>query len=123
MPILWSPCKVRFWAPSRTLKIIAKPCHQALGPLEPWLNRAAEDVGCGSPVVKVSDRSKHIMSSSPEPLKTRRVGQRCTLNLSRAQSPPVGVVWLLGEGVRAQVSSSSLDHGLKLRSPSPKTLV
>ncbi|GFV81570.1 hypothetical protein TNCV_52941 [Trichonephila clavipes] len=26
------------------------------------------------------------MSSSPEPLKTRRVGQRCTLNLSRAET-------------------------------------
>ncbi|GFV37357.1 uncharacterized protein TNCV_1757951 [Trichonephila clavipes] len=27
------------------------------------------------------------MSSGPVPLKTRRVGQRCTLNLSRAQMP------------------------------------
>ncbi|GFX40998.1 hypothetical protein TNCV_2216961 [Trichonephila clavipes] len=27
-----------------------------------------------------------VMSSSPVPLKTRRVGQRCTLNLSRAQT-------------------------------------
>ncbi|GFY10923.1 uncharacterized protein TNCV_1124451 [Trichonephila clavipes] len=27
-----------------------------------------------------------VMSSSPVPLKTSRVGQRCTLNLSRAQS-------------------------------------
>ncbi|GFS61552.1 hypothetical protein TNCV_4312421 [Trichonephila clavipes] len=26
------------------------------------------------------------MSSSPVPLKTRRVGQRCTLNLSRAET-------------------------------------
>ncbi|GFV57165.1 hypothetical protein TNCV_4976421 [Trichonephila clavipes] len=30
--------------------------------------------GCGSPVVKVSDHSRHVMSSSPEPLKTRRYG-------------------------------------------------
>ncbi|GFX05826.1 hypothetical protein TNCV_1662651 [Trichonephila clavipes] len=36
---------------------------------------------CGSLVVKVSD----VMSSSPVPLKTRHVGQRCTLNLSRAE--------------------------------------
>ncbi|GFV88572.1 uncharacterized protein TNCV_1243821 [Trichonephila clavipes] len=43
-------------------------------------------VGCGSPVVKVSDHGRHVMSSSPVPLKTRRVGQRCTLNLSRAQT-------------------------------------
>ncbi|GFX26547.1 transposable element Tcb2 transposase [Trichonephila clavipes] len=39
--------------------------------------------GCGSPVVKVS---RHVMSSIPVPLKTRRVGQRCTLNLSRAET-------------------------------------
>ncbi|GFW98421.1 hypothetical protein TNCV_3454501 [Trichonephila clavipes] len=42
--------------------------------------------GCDSPVVKVSDQGRHVMSSSPEPLKTRRVGQRCTLNLSRAET-------------------------------------
>ncbi|GFY21474.1 uncharacterized protein TNCV_1166221 [Trichonephila clavipes] len=41
--------------------------------------------GCGSPVVKVSDHGRHVMSSSPVPLKTRRVGQRCTLNMSRAE--------------------------------------
>ncbi|GFV92534.1 uncharacterized protein TNCV_1744391 [Trichonephila clavipes] len=28
----------------------------------------------------------HVTSSSPVPLKTRRVGQRCTLNLSRAET-------------------------------------
>ncbi|GFY14798.1 uncharacterized protein TNCV_648411 [Trichonephila clavipes] len=28
--------------------------------------------GCGSPVVKVSDHGRHVMRSSPEPLKTRR---------------------------------------------------
>ncbi|GFW46801.1 uncharacterized protein TNCV_2981571 [Trichonephila clavipes] len=28
----------------------------------------------------------HVTSSSPAPLKTRRVGQRCTLNLSRAET-------------------------------------
>ncbi|GFU47519.1 uncharacterized protein TNCV_2000221 [Trichonephila clavipes] len=42
--------------------------------------------GCGSPVFKVSDHGTHVMSSSPVPLKTRRVGQRCTLNLSRAET-------------------------------------
>ncbi|GFX45328.1 transposable element Tcb1 transposase [Trichonephila clavipes] len=39
----------------------------------------------GSRVVKVSDHGRHVMSSSPVPLKTHRVGQRCTLNLSRAE--------------------------------------
>ncbi|GFW13224.1 uncharacterized protein TNCV_4121251 [Trichonephila clavipes] len=42
--------------------------------------------GSDSPVVKVSDHGRHVMSSSPVPLKTSRVGQRCTLNLSRAQT-------------------------------------
>ncbi|GFX98513.1 uncharacterized protein TNCV_1500911 [Trichonephila clavipes] len=43
-------------------------------------------MGCGGPVVKVSDHGRHVMSSSSVPLKTRCVGQRCTLNLLRAQT-------------------------------------
>ncbi|GFT71719.1 uncharacterized protein TNCV_1081841 [Trichonephila clavipes] len=80
--------------------------------------------GCGSPVVKVSNHGRHVMSSIPVPLKTRRVGQRCTLNLSRAETSSrwCGVVVRRG-GVPAQVSSTSLDHGSKLRGPSPKALV
>ncbi|GFV34089.1 HTH_Tnp_Tc3_2 domain-containing protein [Trichonephila clavipes] len=46
----------------------------------------------GSPVVKVSDYGMHITSSCPVPLKTRLVGQRCTLNLSRAETSSHGVV-------------------------------
>ncbi|GFT41775.1 uncharacterized protein TNCV_4708291 [Trichonephila clavipes] len=42
--------------------------------------------GCGSAVVKVSDHGRHIMSSSPVPLKTHRVGERCALNPSRVQT-------------------------------------
>ncbi|GFV50030.1 uncharacterized protein TNCV_2354151 [Trichonephila clavipes] len=64
-----------------------------------------------------------VTSSNPVPLKTRRVAQRCTLNLSRAETSSLGVVWLLGEGVPGQVSSMSLDHSSKLRGPSPKALV
>ncbi|GFW63789.1 uncharacterized protein TNCV_3743971 [Trichonephila clavipes] len=65
-----------------------------------------------------------VTSSSPVPLKTRRVEQRCTLNLSRAETSfrRCGVVVRRG-GVPAQVSSTSLDHGSKLRGPSPKALV
>ncbi|GFV58788.1 uncharacterized protein TNCV_3731261 [Trichonephila clavipes] len=65
-----------------------------------------------------------VTSSSQVPLKTRRVGQRCTLNLSSAEtfSRWCGVVFRRG-GVPAQVSSTSLDHGSRLRGPSPKTLV
>ncbi|GFU25217.1 hypothetical protein TNCV_3451981 [Trichonephila clavipes] len=47
---------------------------------------SALDKGCGSPVVKVSNHGRHVMSSIPVPLKTRRVGQRCTLNLSTETS-------------------------------------
>ncbi|GFW81152.1 uncharacterized protein TNCV_4805201 [Trichonephila clavipes] len=55
-----------------------------------------------------------VTSSSPVPLKNRRVGQRYTLNLSRAETPSrwCGVV-ARREGVPAQVSSTSLDHGSK----------
>ncbi|GFV60893.1 uncharacterized protein TNCV_925071 [Trichonephila clavipes] len=48
--------------------------------------RSGHSPGCGSPVVKVSNHGRHVMSSIPVPLKTRRVGQRCTLNLSRAET-------------------------------------
>ncbi|GFW28942.1 hypothetical protein TNCV_202651 [Trichonephila clavipes] len=50
-------------------------------------------MGLNWPVVKVSDHGIHVMSSSPAPLKTRRVGQRYTLNLSRAETSSRGVVW------------------------------
>ncbi|GFV77514.1 hypothetical protein TNCV_1070431 [Trichonephila clavipes] len=40
-----------------------------------------------SHVVKVSDHGRHVMSSSPVPLKTRRVVCR------ELKRPPVGVVW------------------------------
>ncbi|GFU88627.1 probable RNA-directed DNA polymerase from transposon BS [Trichonephila clavipes] len=42
--------------------------------------------GCGSPVDRVSTHGRYVMSSSPVPLKTHRVGQRCTLNLPRAET-------------------------------------
>ncbi|GFU77174.1 hypothetical protein TNCV_164151 [Trichonephila clavipes] len=81
------------------------------------------------------------------PLKTRRVGERCTLNLSRLKCVPVGVVRMLGKGTwsnmyltmvqneeirlaelcvvnihsldKLEVLSSSLDRGSKLRGQSP----
>ncbi|GFY26370.1 hypothetical protein TNCV_25671 [Trichonephila clavipes] len=34
----------------------------------------------------LTNHGRHVMSSIPVPLKTRRVGQRCTLNLSRAET-------------------------------------
>ncbi|GFX58233.1 hypothetical protein TNCV_4049911 [Trichonephila clavipes] len=43
--------------------------------------------GCGSPVVKVLDHGRHVMSSIQVPLKAHCLGERCTLNLSRARTP------------------------------------
>ncbi|GFV63968.1 uncharacterized protein TNCV_385431 [Trichonephila clavipes] len=42
--------------------------------------------GRRSRVAQVSYRGWHVTSSSPVPLNIRRVGQRCTLNLSRAET-------------------------------------
>ncbi|GFX90004.1 uncharacterized protein TNCV_887021 [Trichonephila clavipes] len=42
--------------------------------------------GCGSLVVKAWDRGWLATSSSPVPLKTCRVWERCTLNLSSART-------------------------------------
>ncbi|GFS99461.1 uncharacterized protein TNCV_4534311 [Trichonephila clavipes] len=63
-----------------------------------------------------------VTTSSPVPLKTRRVGQRCTLNLSRVEASSCWSGVVVRRGVPAQVSSTSLDHGSKLRSPWPKAL-
>ncbi|GFV61962.1 uncharacterized protein TNCV_4107661 [Trichonephila clavipes] len=80
--------------------------------------------GFGSPVVKVPDQGRRVMSSSPVLLKSRRLGQRCTFNLSRAETSYrwCGVV-VRRRGVPAEVSSTSLDNGSKLCGPSPKALV
>ncbi|GFS64857.1 hypothetical protein TNCV_2000731 [Trichonephila clavipes] len=43
-------------------------------------------MGCGSPVLKVSDHDRHAMNLSPVPLKIRLLGQRCTLSLPRAKT-------------------------------------
>ncbi|GFY10186.1 uncharacterized protein TNCV_2628651 [Trichonephila clavipes] len=63
-----------------------------------------------------------VTSSSPVPLKTRRVEERCMLNLLKAQTSSR---WYGSKerGVPAQLSFTSLDHGSKLRGPSPKALV
>ncbi|GFX32954.1 uncharacterized protein TNCV_2136091 [Trichonephila clavipes] len=77
----------------------------------------------GYQVVKVSNHGWHVSSSSPVPQKIRRVGQRCTLNLPRAEisSRWCGVV--VRRGVPAQVSPLSFDHFSKSRGPSLKALV
>ncbi|GFV15649.1 hypothetical protein TNCV_1690611 [Trichonephila clavipes] len=52
-------------------------CETCLALLSLFPSSEMREQGCGSPVVKVSDHDRHVMSSSPVPLKTRRVGQRC----------------------------------------------
>ncbi|GFW48524.1 uncharacterized protein TNCV_1110831 [Trichonephila clavipes] len=64
-----------------------------------------------------------VTSSNPVPQKTRRVGQRCTLNLSKAETSSRWCGVVVRVLVPAQVSSTSFDHGSKLRGPSPKALV
>ncbi|GFX47583.1 uncharacterized protein TNCV_3016021 [Trichonephila clavipes] len=51
-----------------------------------WSGSRLQTNGCGSPAVKISDHGRHVTSSSPIPLKTRCVGEGCSLNLSRAQT-------------------------------------
>ncbi|GFW18426.1 hypothetical protein TNCV_1184541 [Trichonephila clavipes] len=64
-----------------------------------------------------------VTSLSPVALKTHRVGQRCTLNLSRAGTSSRWCGAVARRGAAAQVSPTSLDHGSKLRGLSPKALV
>ncbi|GFU30199.1 uncharacterized protein TNCV_3625331 [Trichonephila clavipes] len=64
-----------------------------------------------------------VTSSIPVPLKTRRVGQRCTLNLSRAETSSRWCGVVVRRGGASSGASTSLDHGSKLRGPSPKALV
>ncbi|GFU05862.1 transposable element Tcb1 transposase [Trichonephila clavipes] len=56
-------------------------------------------------------------------MKTRRVGERCTLSLSRAQTSSRLCGAVVRRVVPPQMSSSSLDYGSKLRSPPAKALV
>ncbi|GFV56269.1 uncharacterized protein TNCV_106251 [Trichonephila clavipes] len=75
--------------------ILNKLPEQSFGPMADHLigtsahapHRPMVTVAAVALVVKVLDRSWHVMSSrSPVLLKIRRVGERCTLNLSRAQA-------------------------------------
>ncbi|GFX76256.1 hypothetical protein TNCV_4036571 [Trichonephila clavipes] len=56
-------------------------------------------------LVRVSDRGWHVTSSRPVPLKIRRVEQRCTLNLSRAETSSR---WCGGVVVRRRGDSSGV---------------
>ncbi|GFV03993.1 uncharacterized protein TNCV_916181 [Trichonephila clavipes] len=59
-----------------------------------------------------------VISSNPVPLKTYCVGQQCPLNMSRAKTSSRWCGVVARRGFPAKVSSTSLDHGSKLRGPS-----
>ncbi|GBM02193.1 hypothetical protein AVEN_190610-1 [Araneus ventricosus] len=66
-----------------------------------------------------SSRGRRVPGSRPDSLKIRRVwGLLHAKSSVVVKRPPVGVAWKFGEGVPAQVSSSSSDRGSKLRGPS-----
>ncbi|GFU50243.1 uncharacterized protein TNCV_300781 [Trichonephila clavipes] len=51
-----------------------------------WLNPRVHDVAAVAEWYGYRTVACFVTGSSPVPLKTRRVGQRCTLNLSRAET-------------------------------------
>ncbi|GFV76977.1 hypothetical protein TNCV_690471 [Trichonephila clavipes] len=103
--ILTSYCKAS-QGPQVTDLLNLNLCHvmrttPEQAPLPQWDNfepqpiqrvTASSTRGCNSPVVKVSNHGRHVINSSPVPLKTRPVGERCSLNPSRAQTSSRGVV-------------------------------
>ncbi|GBM76813.1 hypothetical protein AVEN_122190-1 [Araneus ventricosus] len=71
---------------------------------------------CLTPLSGVTAGSQ---ARTPIPLKIRRVwGLLHAKSYVVAKRPPVGVAWKFGQGVPAQVSSSSSDRNSKLRGPS-----
>ncbi|GFV06629.1 hypothetical protein TNCV_2949511 [Trichonephila clavipes] len=69
--------------------------------------------GPGNRVVKVLDRGWSCHEFKHSTIKDPHVGQRCTLNLSRAQTSSRWCGGVVRRGVPSQVSSTSLDHGSK----------
>ncbi|GBM30764.1 hypothetical protein AVEN_30585-1 [Araneus ventricosus] len=73
--------------------------------------------GGRSVVLSSGPEKLHVLN--PIPLKIRRVwGPFHAKSYVVAKRPPIGVARKFGEGVPVQVSSSSSDHGSKLRGSS-----
>ncbi|GFT47366.1 hypothetical protein TNCV_3749381 [Trichonephila clavipes] len=75
--------------------------------------------GHSSPVVKVTYLWQAQHKFEPHTTEDSSCRGGCTLNMSRLKRLHNDVVWKLGEGVPDQVCLS-LDHGSKVRGPSPK---
>ncbi|GFW58534.1 uncharacterized protein TNCV_718341 [Trichonephila clavipes] len=86
---------INYWKEKRA----SAPLHGQSSKLLGFVPEIRQRARIGSPVIKVLDRGWFVMSSSPVPIKTRRVEQRCTLNLSRSQTSSrwCGVVVRIGE--------------------------
>ncbi|GFX98512.1 uncharacterized protein TNCV_1500901 [Trichonephila clavipes] len=65
--------------------VVAQTPHMDMSSLNALLTTKAE-VAAVAEWYRYRTVACRVTSSSPVPLKTRRVGQRCTLNLSRAQT-------------------------------------
>ncbi|GFV51747.1 uncharacterized protein TNCV_1321031 [Trichonephila clavipes] len=114
--------------PSGKLKKRIFPLTTTYGPAVSRTGNRQPKEGWGSPVVKVLDHDRHVMSSIPVPLKTRRVGQRCTLNLSRAEmsSRWCGVVIRSGGGQALGILKSwnpapAMGGGVRYSTGGPKS--
>ncbi|GFV66613.1 hypothetical protein TNCV_1612221 [Trichonephila clavipes] len=77
----------------------------------------------GSLVVKVTDSWPACHEFEPNTVEDPPCSEAMDVKFIESSNVlPCGGVWYSGEVVPAQVSSTSLDHGSKLRSSSPKAL-
>ncbi|GFY06997.1 uncharacterized protein TNCV_4202681 [Trichonephila clavipes] len=117
---------VRVLYAAHTLNIVINDAASSIGEISGGLYGTTDRIvtlaslsqsalGCGSPVVKVSNHGRHVMSSIQVPLKTRRVGQRCTLNLSRAETSSRWCGVVVRRGVPAQQCSREENYGQQLQ--------
>ncbi|GBM00983.1 hypothetical protein AVEN_55499-1 [Araneus ventricosus] len=75
--------------------------------------------GRGGLVVRPRPRDRRAAGPKPDSTEDQRAwGPLHAKSYAVAKRPPVSVAWKLGEGVPAQVSSSSSDSGSKLLGPS-----
>ncbi|GFV55386.1 hypothetical protein TNCV_146591 [Trichonephila clavipes] len=81
--------------------------------------------GLGSLVVKVTDSWLEGQEFEPGPLKILHVEANIVKSIETHthRRLPIGVVWKLEERMPAQMLLLSLDHGSKLRGPSPIALM
>ncbi|GFV81556.1 hypothetical protein TNCV_52801 [Trichonephila clavipes] len=70
----------------QTDPLIETSTHAPQRPMVTYTEMGTSSGGRSSLVVKISDRGWHVTSLRPVLLKTCHVGERCTFNLSKAQT-------------------------------------